>query len=119
MGKKLYVGNLAYSVKDEELRNIFSAYGEVQSARVIVQADTGRSKGFGFVEMATDEQAEKAIQELNGKENGGRELRVSEAKAPEERPMRSERGGGGWQGGGNRPRRNGGGGGGGGPRNRW
>lgn len=118
MGKKLYVGNLAYSVRDEELKNMFAPYGEVQSARVIIQADTGRSKGFGFVELASDDQAAKAIQELNGQEHGGRQLRVSEAKAPEERPARSGGGGGGYGGGrGGGPRRDGGGGGG--PRNRW
>jgi cold-inducible RNA-binding protein len=95
MAKKLYVGNLPYSFQDSDLGDAFSPYGAVESARVITDRDTGRSKGFGFVEMANDGEAMKAIQELNGKDIGGRALRVDEAT---ERP----RGGGGGGGGGDR-----------------
>lgn len=80
MGKKLYVGNLAYSVTDGELEQMFAAHGTVQSAQVIMDRDTGRSKGFGFVEMGNDSEAQKAIQEMNGKDVGGRSLTVNEAR---------------------------------------
>lgn len=102
MGKKLYVGNLPYSTDDAALESQFSAFGKVESARVITDRDTGRSKGFGFVEMASDEEANKAIESLNGQSMGGRNLTVSEA-----RPQAPREGGGG---GGRGPRGSGGGG---------
>jgi RNA recognition motif-containing protein len=108
MGKKLYVGNLAYSVGDSELQQIFEAHGSVQSAQVIMDRDTGRSKGFGFVEMGSDQEAQAAISALNGKEVEGRALTVNEARPKTE----GGRGGGG--GGGGRGGYGGGGGGGGG-----
>lgn len=106
MGNKLYVGNLAYSVRDEELHQAFSAFGAVQSAKVMMDRDTGRSKGFGFVEMESDAQAQAAIEGLNGQSLSGRAIAVNEARPREERPsgFRSPYGGG--------PRRDGGGGGG-------
>jgi RNA recognition motif-containing protein len=76
----IYVGNLAYSVKDDELQQAFLAYGEVESAKVIVDRDSGRSKGFGFVEMAKQEEAEAAIESLNGHELQGRKLTVNESR---------------------------------------
>jgi|SRR5262245_53876783 len=91
MGKKLYVGNLSYEVTDAELAKLFEPHGEVQSAQVIMDRDTGRSKGFGFVEMKSDEAAKAAIAALNGKEMGGRQLTVNEARPKTEGP----RGGGG------------------------
>ena len=90
MGKKLYCGNLSYSVTDDELRQMCAAFGTVTSAQVIMDRESGRSKGFGFVEMSTDEEAQAAIAGLNGKDNGGRALTVNEAKPKPER-----RGGGG------------------------
>ena len=116
MGKKLYVGNLPYTIDDAGLESQFAAYGKVDSARVITDRDTGRSKGFGFVEMAADDEADKAIEALNGQPMGGRNLTVSEA-----RPQAPREGGGGGMGrGGGGPRgfggRGGGGGGGGGNR---
>jgi RNA recognition motif-containing protein len=80
MGRKLYVGNLAYGVSDSDLQQMFGAHGTVQSAQVIMDRDTGRSKGFGFVEMGSDQEAQAAIQALNGKESGGRALTVNEAR---------------------------------------
>ena len=80
MGKKLYVGNLPYSVSDSDLQTMFGAHGTVQSAQVIMDRDTGRSKGFGFVEMGSDQEAQAAIAALNGKEHGGRNLTVNEAR---------------------------------------
>jgi RNA recognition motif-containing protein len=85
---KIYVGNLPYSVRDAELEEMFSSYGEVISANVIIERDTNRSKGFGFVEMASTEDAQSAISELNGKEVQGRGLKVNEAKPREDRPRR-------------------------------
>jgi cold-inducible RNA-binding protein len=85
VSKKLYVGNLSYSVSNSELEQIFSAHGTVESAHVITDRDTGRSKGFGFVEMGTDQQAQAAIAALHGKEVGGRSLTVNEARPREER----------------------------------
>jgi RNA recognition motif-containing protein len=85
VAKKLYVGNLTYGVTDSDLQNLFSPHGTVQSAQVIMDRDTGRSKGFGFVEMDTSEQAQAAITALNGKETDGRVLTVNEAKPREER----------------------------------
>ena len=80
MGKKVYVGNLAYDVTDGALAAMFEAHGTVQSAQVIMDRDTGRSKGFGFVEMTSDQEAQAAITALNGKDNGGRALTVNEAR---------------------------------------
>lgn len=85
MSKKLYVGNLSYSVNNSELEQMFSAHGTVESAHVITDRDTGRSKGFGFVEMSNDQQAQAAIAALHGKEVGGRSLTVNEARPREER----------------------------------
>ena len=107
MGKKLYVGNLSYGVTDSALQQMFEAHGSVQSAQVIMDRDTGRSKGFGFVEMGSDQEAQAAIQAMNGKEVEGRALTVNEARPKTE----GGRGGGGGGGGG---RGYGGGGGGGG-----
>lgn len=97
MGKKLYVGNLSYDVDPSQLQEWFSAHGNVQSAEVISDRMTGRSKGFGFVEMGTDEEAQAAIAALNGKEMAGRALTVNEAKPREDRPRTG--GGGGFGGG--------------------
>src|SRR5437016_7672825 len=80
MGKKLYVGNLTYGVTDSDLSTMFGAHGTVESAQVIMDRDTGRSKGFGFVEMKTDQEAQAAIAALNGQDSGGRALVVNEAK---------------------------------------
>jgi RNA recognition motif-containing protein len=85
MGKKLYVGNLAYSVTDGTLEQMFAAHGSVQSAQVIMDRDTGRSKGFGFVEMGSDHEAQAAIAALNGANVDGRNLTVNEAKPREDR----------------------------------
>jgi len=100
MGKKLYVGNLSYDISDTELKEIFAAHGTVRSAQVIADRDTGRSKGFGFVEMSSDQEAQNAITALNGKEIGGRALTVNEARPREERGPRGGGGGGGYGGGG-------------------
>src|SRR5436853_4777695 len=83
MGKKLYVGNLAYDVTDSVLETMFAAHGTVQSAQVIMDRDTGKSKGFGFVEMGSDQEAQAAIKALNGQQSGGRTLTVNEAKPRE------------------------------------
>ena len=83
MGKKLYVGNLTYGVTDSQLEQMFAPHGTVQSAQVIMDRDTGRSKGFGFVEMGSDQEAKAAIAALNGKEVDGRALTVNEAKPRE------------------------------------
>ena len=88
MGKNLYVGNLAYAVTDEDLNALFAQFGTVTSARVIKDRETDRSKGFGFVEMANDDEAQKAIDNLNNKEDHGRTLTVNEAKPREPRPYR-------------------------------
>jgi RNA recognition motif-containing protein len=85
MAKNIYVGNLSYSMNDEALGDIFNPYGQVTSARVIKDKFTSRSRGFGFVEMANDDEAEKAIAELNGKSIDGRDLKVSEARPREDR----------------------------------
>lgn len=95
MGKKLYVGNLSYSVRDSDLEDLFSAHGSVQSAQVIMERDTGRSKGFGFVEMSNDQEAQDAISALNGRELEGRTLTVNEARPKEEGGGRGRSGGGG------------------------
>ena len=88
MSKNLYVGNLSYSVNDSELYSLFAQYGKVDSARVISDRETNRSKGFGFVEMTDDAEAEAAINALNGQENNGRTLTVNEAKPREPRTFR-------------------------------
>ena len=93
MGNKLYIGNLPYSADDQTLNELFSQCGSVSSAKVIMDRDTGRSKGFAFVEMSSDEEAQRAIEELNGSEQGGRQIKVNEAK-PQERNSRPPRGGG-------------------------
>jgi RNA recognition motif-containing protein len=85
VGKKLYVGNLSYNVTSSELEALFAAHGTVQSAQVIEDRDSGRSKGFGFVEMGSDEEAQAAIKALNGQEHSGRPLTVNEARPREER----------------------------------
>ncbi|MGB5453026.1 MAG: RNA-binding protein [Sedimenticolaceae bacterium] len=84
----IYVGNLAYGVTDDDLREAFAAFGEVERASVIMDRDTGRSKGFGFVEMPDNSQADAAIKGLNEKELSGRAIRVNEAKPREDRPRR-------------------------------
>jgi cold-inducible RNA-binding protein len=89
MNKKLYVGGLAYSVSDEQLRQLFAGHGTVTSAKVITDRDTDRSRGFGFVEMSTQEEAEKAIAALNGTQYEGRTLTVNISRPREERPARS------------------------------
>jgi cold-inducible RNA-binding protein len=95
MGKKLYVGNLTYGVTDSSLEQLFAAHGTVQSAQVIMDRDTGRSKGFGFVEMASDQEAQAAIAALNGKDVEGRALNVNEARPKTEGGGRGGSGGGG------------------------
>lgn len=102
LGKKLYVGNLSYSVSSSDLEEMFSSYGTVQSAQVISDRESGRSKGFGFVEMGSDDEAQAAIRAMNGQENDGRPLTVNEARPREDRGGggRGGRGGGGGGGGG-------------------
>ena len=118
MGKKLYVGNLPFSVTDESLKQLFAECGTVESAQVITDRMSGRSKGFGFVEMSSDEEANNAVAKMNGKEADGRALTVAEA-----RPQTPREGGGGFGGGrgrgGPRSGSDRGGFGGGGNRNRW
>jgi len=116
MGRKLYVGNLTYGVTDSTLQQMFEAHGTVESAQVIMDRDTGRSKGFGFVEMKTDQEAQAAIAGLNGKEVEGRALTVNEARPKTEGGGRGGFGGGGAGGGGRGGYGGGGGGGGGGRR---
>ena len=102
MGNKLYVGNLPYSVRDEDLQQSFGQFGGVTSAKVMMERDTGRSKGFGFVEMASDAEAQAAINGMNGQPLGGRSVVVNEARPMEARPPRTGGfgGGGGGYGGG-------------------
>ena len=104
MGNKLYVGNLPYSVRDQDLEQAFSQFGAVTSAKVMMERDTGRSKGFGFVEMGSDAEAQEAINGMNGQSLGGRSIVVNEARPMEARPPRSGGGvgggGGGYGGGG-------------------
>lgn len=116
MGKKLYVGNLPFSASEGSLEELFGAHGTVESARIITDRDTGRSKGFGFVEMASDEEAETAVNKLNGYEYEGRALTVNEARP---QAPRSGGGGGGGFGGGGGGRGGFGGGGGGGRGGRY
>lgn len=92
MAKKLYVGGLSYSTSEETLKNTFAGAGSVESATIIIDRMSGRSKGFGFVEMSTDEEAQKAIEMFNGKEIDGRRLVVNEARPTEARPPRTEGG---------------------------
>ncbi len=106
MGKKLYVGSLPYSTSEDELRDMFGACGAVDSVSIIIDKFSGKSKGFGFVEMSNDDEAQKAINDLNGREMGGRSIVVNEARPPEKRS-------GGFGGGGGRGRGGFGGGGGG------
>jgi len=115
MSSKIYVGGLPYATTDAQLQDLFSTHGAVESARVITDKFTGRSRGFGFVEMANSDEAQKAIQALNGTDFEGRNLTVNEARPQERRPG----GGGGGFGDRGGERRGGGGGGGGGGRNRW
>jgi cold-inducible RNA-binding protein len=120
MGKKLYVGNLPYSATEQELAEKFGACGTVESAKLITDRDTGQSKGFGFIEMSSNAEAQAAIDTLNGADYGGRPMKVNEAKPQEKRPgggggPRRSGGGGGYGGGGG----GGGYGGGGGGGNRW
>jgi RNA recognition motif-containing protein len=101
MGKKLYVGNLGYGVTDGDLAKLFEAHGTVESAQVIMDRDTGRSKGFGFVEMKSDQEAQAAISALNGQDSGGRPLTVNEAR-PKTEGGRGGQGRGSYGGGGRR-----------------
>ena len=94
MAKKLYVGNLSYGTTDSDLQGMFEEFGSVQSAQVIMDRESGRSKGFGFVEMGSDQEAQAAINALNGREVDGRALTVNEAKPREDRGGRSGGGGG-------------------------
>ena len=100
MGNKLYVGNLAYSVRDDDLQQAFAQFGTVSSAKVMMDRDTGRSKGFGFVEMGSDAEAQSAINGMNGQPLDGRAIVVNEARPREERPGGFGGGGGGRPGGG-------------------
>jgi len=95
MNKKLYVGGLSYTVTDSQLQALFASHGTVESAKVVMDRDTDRSRGFGFVEMGTQEEAEKAITALNGTQHEGRSLTVNLSKPREDRPARSGGGGGG------------------------
>ena len=99
MGKKIYVGNLSYSANDAALQDLFSVHGTVVSAEVIMDRASGRSKGFGFVEMGTNEEAQAAISALDGQDVGGRPLKVNEAKPREDRGGGGGRGRGGYGGG--------------------
>jgi cold-inducible RNA-binding protein len=132
MGNKLYVGNLPYQVRDSDLEQAFSQYGQVTSAKVMMERETGRSKGFGFVEMGSPAEAQAAIEGMNGQQQGGRALVVNEARPMEQRPRGfggggsggggggfGGGGGGGYGGGGGGGRREGGGGGGGYGRDRY
>ncbi|HYN85366.1 MAG TPA: RNA-binding protein, partial [Pyrinomonadaceae bacterium] len=114
MSMKLYVGNLSFKTSSEDLQQLFSAAGTVESASVVEDRETGRSRGFGFVEMASREEGEAAIQQFNGKEFGGRNLTVNEARPREDRGGGGGGGRGGYGGGGNRGGGGGDGGGGGG-----
>jgi RNA recognition motif-containing protein len=97
MGKKLYIGNLSYTVDSNQLTTLFTEFGTVDSANVIMDRDTGRSKGFGFVEMSSDSEAQESIAKLNGTDFGGRAMNVSEAKPMAPRENRGGSGGGGYK----------------------
>jgi cold-inducible RNA-binding protein len=112
--KNIFVGNLSFNTNEDELRQLFESYGQVDRVSIMTDRDTGRSRGFGFVEMASNEDGEKAITALNGSQVGGRTINVNEARPKTERP-----GGGGGGGGRDRGDRGGRGGGGGGRRDRW
>jgi len=100
MGSRLYVGNLAYGVTSSDLEQLFAQHGQVQSAEVVSDRETGRSKGFGFVQMGSDEEAQAAIAAMHGQQHEGRALTVNEAKPREDRPRGGGGGGGGYGGGG-------------------
>ena len=100
MGNKLYVGNLPYQMRDSDLEQAFSQFGQVTSAKVMMERETGRSKGFGFVEMGSDAEAQAAINGMNGQPMGGRSIVVNEARPMEQRPRGFGGGGGGYGGGG-------------------
>ena len=119
--KNIFVGNLSFNTNEDELRQIFESYGQVDRVSILTDRDTGRSRGFGFVEMASDEDGEKAITALNGSQIGGRTINVNEARPKAVRGSGGGGGGFGGGGGGGRDRgdRGGGGGGGGGRRDRW
>ena len=102
MGNKLYVGNLPYSFGDQDMQQTFAPYGTVSSAKVMMDRDSGRSKGFGFVEMSTPQEAQAAITALHGKDQGGRALKVNEAQPKTDRPRSGGGFGGGGGGGGRR-----------------
>ncbi|HLT21824.1 MAG TPA: RNA-binding protein [Bacteriovoracaceae bacterium] len=102
MGNKIYVGNLPFSATSESLNEMFAAFGTVDSAKIVMDRDTGRSKGFGFVEMSTSDEAQAAIEKLNGSDMGGRNLVVNEARPMEPRGDRPQRSGGGFNRGGDR-----------------
>jgi cold-inducible RNA-binding protein len=110
MGNKLYVGNLPYQMRDSDLEQAFSQFGQVTSAKVMMERETGRSKGFGFVEMGSDAEAQAAINGMNGQPLGGRSIVVNEARPMENRPRSGGFGGGGGGGGGGRGPGGGGGG---------
>ena len=97
MNKKLYVGGLSYSVTDSQLQQMFAGHGTVESAKIVMDRESDRSRGFGFVEMSTQEEAEKAIAALNGTQHEGRSLTVNISKPREDRPARSGGGGGGYR----------------------
>src|SRR5262245_49444328 len=119
MAQKLFVGGLSYSTTSERLREVFARTGTVESATVVTDRDTGRSRGFGFVEMATEEDAQQAVSQLNGQEVDGRRLKVEKASSTGGGGGGGQRGGFGRPGGGSRPGGGFGGGGGGRPRSRW
>lgn len=99
MSKRLYVGNLSYTMTSDDLKSAFSACGNVVSAKVIMDRETNRSKGFGFVEFTTDDEGKKAIETMNGKDVGGRNLKVTEANSQQDRPVGGNRFGGSREGG--------------------
>lgn len=100
MGKKIYIGNISFNADDQSLADLFSQFGNVESARIITDRESGRSKGFGFVEMSTDAEAAEAIEKLNGTDFSGRSINVTEAKPMAPRENRGGFGGGGRSGGG-------------------
>jgi len=117
--KNIFVGNLSFNTNEDELRQAFEVYGQVDRVSIMTDRDTGRSRGFGFVEMASNEDGEKAIAALNGSQVGGRTINVNEARPKSDRGEGGGGGGGGFRDRGDRPRRGAGGGGGGGRRDRY